>query len=137
VDKAKSGRGKLPSRDRYEKNHPTVSARIPKDKRAKLLSVLQRLGLSLTNLLINIADELEIKLKSLDEARQEGYQKGYEEAKKTFAVTYACGICHKPIAIRSPNAKEAAAKYMVEHRWGHQECHERKRQTQSSPGSEG
>ena len=115
---AKAKGKKTLSRIKYDQNHPTVSARLPKEKRDKLLAVLRSLGLTLAHLLINFADEYEVKVKPLDEARREGY----EEAKNRFIVAYLCRKCGKPIPITSPKAKAAAASYMVEHGWGHTEC---------------
>jgi hypothetical protein len=120
--KARNNRGKPPSREKYERSHPTVSARLPTEKRDKLLSVLQRLGLSLRSLLISIADELEIKLKPLDEARRDGYREGYEKARSMFAVTYPCRKCSGPVAITSQQSKAAVSKFMTEHGAGHAEC---------------
>ncbi len=120
--KARNKRGKPPSREKYEKGHPTVSARLPTEKRDKLLSVLQRLGLSLSDLLINIADETEIKLKPLDEARRDGYREGYEKARNSFAVTYPCPQCGSPVTITSQGTKTLVSKYLTQYGPGHAEC---------------
>lgn len=41
---------KIPlSRIKYDKKNPTVSARVPKEKRSKLFAVLQKLSFSLSN----------------------------------------------------------------------------------------
>ncbi len=121
---------KPPSREKYEMNNPTVSARMPSDKRAKLQSVLQRLGLSLADLLISIADEKEIKLKSSDEAREEGYKQGYragyEKATGLYQVTYPCPICGKPVSMTSPKSKALAGNFMAQYGGGHAECHKKK-----------
>ncbi len=111
---------KAPSRERYENSHPIVSARMPIDKRDRLLAVLARLGLTLGQLLIRFADEHEITTRPLAEARKEGFQ----EAKKMFAVYYPCQKCGKQIAINSPEEKLAAARHMVEDGWSHQQCPE-------------
>ena len=66
---AKARSKKTPSRVKYDQNHPTVSARLPKEKRDKLLAVLRSLGLSLANLLVSFADEYEVKVKPINEAR--------------------------------------------------------------------
>lgn len=113
---------KTPSRIKYDKGHPTVSARLPAEKRVKLLLVLKKLGINLARLLTNLADETEIKLRPPDEARKEGFRNGYAEAKKLYAVTYPCGKCGKPITITNPETKAAVARYMVEHGWHHNEC---------------
>ncbi len=115
-----------PSREKYDKNHPTVSARILREKRDKLIAVLRSLGISLANLLVSFADAYEIKVKPLDEARREAY----EEAKKRFMVTFECKVCGKSIPITSPKAKEAAGRYMAEHGWGHSDCHNKPQQSQ-------
>jgi len=107
-----------PSKIKYNKNHPTVSARLPKDKRDKLLQVLKSLDVTLTQLLLHFIDEYEIKVKPVDEARKVGY----EEAKKVYMITYPCSVCKQLIGITSPKAKEAASKYMTERGWAHAEC---------------
>ena len=117
---AKSKR--TPSRIRYEQSHPTVSARIPVDKRDKLFTVLARISLTLAQLLIRFADEMEIISRPLEDARRAGY----EEAKSRFLVTYPCNGCGNLLPITSPKEKAAVGKYMSEHGWGHEECHKRK-----------
>jgi len=57
-------------------------------------------------------------------AYDEGYNEGYEESKKKHLVTFPCSICGKHIEITHPKTKEAVAKYMREHGWGHVACHE-------------
>ena len=114
---AKSKR--TPSRIKYEKCHPTVSARLQVEVRDKLLANLKVLGMSVADALKVLAGELEIKAKPIEEARKAGY----EEAKKIYMVTYLCGVCGKNIVMTSLKEKEAAARYMTEHGWGHAECH--------------
>ena len=123
MKRGKNNKKKSPSREKYENENPTVSARLPVEKRDKLLSVLRRLGLSLRNLLIGVADETGIKLKPVDEARKAGY----EEAKNLYMVPYPCSECGEMMAITSKKAKEAVMEFMIEHGWGHAKCHERKR----------
>ncbi len=114
---------KSPSRIKYEQNNPTVSARVPKETREKLLINLAKLGMTLSDALKVLAGELEVKVIPIDEARRQGY----EEAKKLYMTTYPCIICGKPIPITDPKTKEAVSKYMVEHDWGHTKCHEQRR----------
>ncbi len=110
-----------PSKIKYDNNHPTVSARLPKDKHDKLLKLLESLDMTLPQLLLNFIGEYEIKVTPVDEARKASY----EEAKKTYIVPFACKICGKPLAITSTRAKEVAGKYMTEQGWGHAECHKK------------
>lgn len=86
-------------------------------RRAK--SYAEKAGISLSEALLILAGELEIKLIPIEEARKASR----EEAKILYAVTYPCRICRNPIVITSPKAKEAAARYMTEHGWGHAACH--------------
>jgi deoxycytidylate deaminase len=118
--RAKSEKKKSPSREKYEQRNPTVSALVPEETRAKLRAALSKLGMTLADALKVLAGELEVKTIPIDEAKK----LGYEEAKKLYMVTYPCNICAKPIVITGPKAKEAASRFMVEHGWGHNECHE-------------
>jgi len=114
---------KSPSRERYEKENPTVSGRMPKEKRDKLYANLAKSGRSVSDALNSLADDLELKVRPIDEARKAGY----EEAKNLYMVPYLCYICGKPIAITSPESKEFVSKFLTERGWGHTQCHERKR----------
>lgn len=118
MTKSKKAKNKPPSRERYEERKPTVSARVPKDTRDKLRANLAKQGKSLADALIAIANDLEIKGKSYDEAKREGY----EQAKKRYMVPYPCSECGKLIPLTSPRAKKAAAQYMTEAGWAHTEC---------------
>jgi antitoxin component of RelBE/YafQ-DinJ toxin-antitoxin module len=109
---------KTPSRERYEKNNPTVSARVSRETRDKLLQSLAKLGMSLSDALKVQAGELEKKAIPIEEARKEGF----EEAKKLYKVTYPCSVCGKPIDLTTPKAKEAASYYMHESGWHHAKC---------------
>jgi hypothetical protein len=124
MKKGMSNKRKSPSRERYEKDNPTVSGRIPKETRSKLLSNLKRLDMSLPDALKVLAGELEVKVKPIGEARRQGY----EEAKARYMVTYPCSVCGKLIPLTSPKAKEAAGRFMTDHGWGHAECHKQRRQ---------
>lgn len=128
---------KPPSRDRYERSHPTVSCRIPKEIYERLREAKGSEGKSFAAILKTGLDLIEVKVKNEAEIREkaqaegykkghsEGYKKGYAEAERLYQVTYSCNTCRKTVAVTSPNAKEAIKKYMEEHGWGHAECHKR------------
>ena len=109
---------KPPSRTKYENNHPTISARLPKDKHDKLLALLRNLGVTLPQLLFHFIDEYEIKIMPIEEARKAGY----EEAKNIYMVSYSCSGCGKPAAITNPETKEVVSKFLTKHGWGHKKC---------------
>ena len=113
-------RRKSPSREKYEKENPTVSARLAKETRNRLRAVPAKLAMSLSAALKVLAGDLEVKVRPTDEARQAGY----EEAKNRYMVTFPCDVCGKPVAITSPKAKEVVSKYMAKYGLGHAKCHE-------------
>ena len=119
--RTESRKRKSPSRQKYERQNPTVSARVSEETRGRLRAVLPQLGMSLADALKVLAGELEVKAIPIDQAKK----LGYEEAKNLYLVTYPCNVCGKPMSITTAKAKEAAARFMVEHGWGHTECHER------------
>ena len=107
MTKSKKAKKIPPSRYRYEEKNPTVSARLPKEIRDRLRTNLAKQGRSLADALIAITNDLDIKGKSYDEAKREGY----EQAKKHYRKT-----------------KKAAGQLMSDAGWGHTECHKRRRQ---------
>jgi len=118
MKKGMGNKKKSPSRERYEKENPTVSARVPKETRDRLLEVLPKLGMSLSDAFKVLAGELEVKAVPIDEARRQGY----EEAKNHYTVTYQCFICGKSIVITSPETKGVVSKFLTTHGWGHKKC---------------
>jgi translation initiation factor 2 beta subunit (eIF-2beta)/eIF-5 len=77
--------------------------------------------MTISDALMVLAGELEVKAIPVEEARQ----KGYEEAMKLYMVTYLCFECGKPIAITSLETKRVVSKFLTEHGWGHTKCIER------------
>lgn len=120
MGRPKGKKKKSPSRQKYERQNPTVSARVSEQTCGRLQAVLPKLGMSLADALKVLAGELEVKTIPIDEAKK----LGYEEAKRLYMVAYPCSICREEIAITSPKGKEAASKHMVENGWGHKKCHE-------------
>ncbi len=118
MKRERSNKKMAPSRERYEKQNPTVSARMPIDKRDRLMVVLERLNMTLSQLLITFADEQEVTTRPLAEARKQGFL----DAKEMFAVFYPCPKCGKQIPITSLKEKAAVVQYMTEHGWAHQQC---------------
>ena len=113
---------KTPSRERYEKANPTVSARIPVATRDKLLASLEALNMSLPEALKVLAGEMEVKTKPIEEARKEGLSAGFRQARSQYMVTFPCSECGKPIAITEPKIKAEIVRYMSKSRWKHSQC---------------
>lgn len=107
-----------PSRVKYDGKNPTVSARMPREERDKLFAVLKKLNLSLAKLLVAFAEENEIKLKPIEQAKKEGY----EGAKEKYGVPFACAKCGKPVYITRLKSKALAGRFMTENGWCHAGC---------------
>lgn len=128
---AKAVKRKAPSRARYEQAHPTVSCRVPREIYDRLQKARVAEGKSLADILKIGLGILEVQVKEEGEVKKrghaEGYKKGYAEAERLYKVTYPCCVCGGIIEISSKEEKQAASRYMREHRWGHQRCAERER----------
>jgi len=130
MGKAASKR-KPPSRLRYEQSHPTVSCRVSRIIYDRMKKVKKTQGKSFSDILKIGLGVLEVQAKNEAELTKQGYNRGYNkryaDAELLFNITYPCDVCGKTITATSKDEKEAIRRYMQEHRWGHGECHERKR----------
>ena len=120
---------KPPSRIRYEENHPVLSCRIPQADYDLLKQRLKELNISFATFVKNALERLEIKMTDIDEAKNEGYKQGYEQAQKDHQIWYYCNVCQERINI-SPNGEshKALIQYLKEHGWGHVSCHEKEKE---------
>ncbi len=66
-----------PSRVRYEKANPTISARIPVGYKDRLRSMLEKSGLSFSEWLRSVIDENESTLVDVEKSYQRGARHGY------------------------------------------------------------
>jgi flagellar biosynthesis/type III secretory pathway protein FliH len=110
----KKKKHKLPSRIKYEKNHPNVSFRIEKNLLLKLNTYLKKQKISKPDF-IRIA--LKEKEENYDIAYNNGYKIGYEEGNKKgeeqgydkgfkdWAIWIKCWRCLQPVYIK-PNSKD-------------------------------
>ena len=115
---------KSPSRIKYETSHPTVSARIPKEIREKIMANLKTLDMNMADAFKKLAGELEEKAKPIDLMKKAEYKAGYRAAKNYYAVPYQCSKCGQITVINTPEEKEAASILMTAERWGHETCPE-------------
>lgn len=60
--------------------------------------------------------------KRLRKRYEEGYDKGWREAKARYCVTYFCSVCGGTIEVETDNEKQAIRRYMRERGWGHGNC---------------
>ena len=67
-------------------------------------------------------NKLREEISNLKTQLQQNYQKGYQEARVKYLITYHCRGCNQLIEIIHDNSKRAAREYMEYHRWGHNGC---------------
>jgi hypothetical protein len=108
-------RSSPPSRERYDRLHPTVSVRVTQQFYNELMELRRLTGKSL-------ADILREALGKQAPSAKNAYQKGYDDARLKYAVRYKCSKCGGNIVLGSENEKIAAATYMREHGWHHSKC---------------
>src|SRR5208283_3087690 len=99
-----------PSRSRYEKSHPTVSCRVPKDLYDELETISKKEGKSLADILKIGLGRLEEKVADCENARNEGlyegYMVGFSEAEEAFKVIYPCNVCSGLVALSTGEEKD-------------------------------
>jgi hypothetical protein len=118
----KKTKKKYPSRGKYDKSHPTISARLPIEIRDKLRTLLESQGMTLAKVLTSLANGAEIKEPSGEGAKKPGYLDGIKKARKLCSVSYKCSKCGQLIVIDTQEEKEAAGKLMTKAGWGHSNC---------------
>lgn len=125
----KAKRKLSPSRIRYEERNPTVSCRVTTDIYERLVVAKDVKGKSFADILKIGLGKQEVQAKKIREARKqgwdEGYTKGYADAKLRYRVIYHCNVCGKEMEVTYENEKKAVNQFMLENRWGHGECHQR------------
>ncbi len=116
-----------PSRLKYEQNHPTVSCRVSKEIYDRLVEAKEVEGKSFSDILKIGLGKQEVQAKKVRESKKqgwdEGYKKAYADAAIRYKVIYHCNVCGKEMEVIHENEKKAVDQFMLEHGWGHNECH--------------
>lgn len=117
---------KSPSREKYERNNPVVSHRVPKELHDKLQAAKEKQGLSYTDILKIGLGLLEPKIQAEEQVREKAYEKGWEvgfkKAEELYAVSYNCRGCGKKIWVDTDEEKKDIARHMREAGWCHRDC---------------
>ena len=108
-----------PSRIRYERDNPTVSARVSRETYNRLNALKEQSNKSLGDIL---REALEVQEPATKAANIRGYRLGYAEAEQLYRVEYRCDVCNGRLTIYDDDAKQAAAEYMRQHGWRHSSC---------------
>jgi hypothetical protein len=122
---AKKVTHKPPSRERYEKSHPTVSCRVPKELYDQLARIKNREEKSFADILKSGLEKIDSFKKQLSEMSKksydEGYQKGYTDAEGLYKVMYHCYKCKQPMVVDRSEEKVVIDRFMSE-KWAHDQC---------------
>ena len=115
-----------PSRVRYEKSHPVISCRVSRSDYDRIEATKRVDGKSNTDILMLGVELIEPKVKDAEQlrkqARDQGYRKGYADAKARYLVTYSCSQCGEPIEVTTADEKASIRQHMQESGWAHHEC---------------
>ena len=103
-----------PSKIRYDESHPSVSFRLSGEVKEWLDTV--RGDLSYTETIRNaMVDGAKVQ-----EAVDNAYRQGYEDAKKTYQLIFWCSVCRKTMHCRTNDEMhKALAEYAFESGWHH------------------
>ena len=112
-------RSKPPSRLRYEKSHPVLSARVSQEVKEHIKDYQLKTGKSVADIL---KEAIKIQDESYELAYLQGYDEGFNEAKSQYRISFPCSVCGQEIEITNEDTKQEVRGYMVEHKWGHSSC---------------
>ena len=103
------------SRVRYEASHPVVSARVSREQYEQLTELKNVHGVNLGDVNDYALDTVK---PDLDGAYEDGFEDGYDEARREYEVKFRCGRCGElHVSITTDQGKEAAAQFMYEQGW--------------------
>ncbi len=117
----KQGRSIPPSRKRYEASHPVLSFRVTREVLAQIDSLRAR-GVSRMGLLLRGLGHVVTEQTAELERYAEGYNKGYEEARQRFAITFRCGACGGQAEVSGDRAKQDIVTIIERRGWRHGRC---------------
>ena len=126
----KNKKHKPPSRIRYEESHPIVSCRVSRSAYNRIEAIKRADGKSNTDIMMLGVELAEPQVKKVEQLKKrswdEGYKKGYADAKARYRVIYHCSVCGQAMEVASKEEKAAINEYMRERGWSHTECLERR-----------
>jgi len=120
---------KYPSQEKYERENPSITFRVPIDVKEKIDQLVETTGKSISQIM---RETLFYAEKEYSEIFEQGHVEGLDvginaginRGKRKWAIWCYCNVCGKKIYIE-PNSDvhNAIIKYMKEQGWGHAECH--------------
>ncbi len=122
---------KYPSQEKYERENPSITFRLPIDMKEKIDQLVETTGKSISQLIRETLfyagkEYSEIQEKSHSEGFVIGVNVGGKRGKRKWAIWCYCNVCGE-ITYIEPNsdAHKAIIEYMKEQKWGHLKCHKK------------
>jgi predicted DNA-binding protein len=122
----------FPSQRRYMDENPAITFRMKREEKERIVQMAELAGKSVSELvrvaLLGLEEDFS---EAYEKVRNEGYKKGFMDAKKTYRLWNYCNICGGVIDLL-PNSNEhkAIIDYLKKERWGHPKCHKKVDNTQ-------
>ena len=114
-----------PTNERYNKKVPTKGFRIDSETVKKLYELFEASNAGTWGIFFKgIVGDYKLQLRSIVEARKEGYEFGYRDAKSQYAVSVPCRVCGQMIYITGPVLIAKVRKLTAKAEWAHAECPE-------------
>lgn len=110
---------KPPSRVKYEQSHPTVSFRIERQHYDQLMKLLSKSGQSIADF---FKEALSLQQSNTDLVYEQGYEKGFGDAKEQYSVTFPCCICQETAEVNTNEIKLLVAEFLTKFGVGHEPC---------------
>jgi len=134
----KKNKHKTPSRERYEKNNPVWSVRMPKEWIDELESELEAngqsrrdfLGIALKNQTLD-AEEIRViwRKKGYNQGYERGHEdgdtKGYAKCMNDWAIWVYCSNCLKPLFIKRDSQDHTELIDIAQGYFKHSKCPEK------------
>ena len=112
-----------PTNHRYDKRVPPTAFRIDPDTKKTLFELREASnGETWAKVFRRLVGDVELKLKSIEEAKDAGYELGFRDARSQFAVSFPCAKCGHAVFVNGPEQIAQIRELIIKARLGHPEC---------------
>jgi len=108
-----------PSRLRYLRKMPTISARVREETKRRLKTLRETTGVTLSEIIERGVDHEEPPLMEVGER---GFQRGHRTARDQYEVSYPCANCGGTMTVTDKEQKQAIARFLKNAGWRHKQC---------------
>ena len=113
----------MPSQERYNQNVPATTFRMDSDTKQKLLELFEASKAETWGIFFKgLVGDFESKIISIEEARKNGYELGFRNAKFWYGVSYPCAKCGHTAFVNGPTQKAQVRKLIEKAGLAHEEC---------------